>query len=185
MRTARFLPLLIGLTLLVGCAEKVPPRSVAEFEENPLLLEAAVVRCAQNRAESRYDAECVNAREAVKRIEAREDAARREELERQSEAKRRALRRTQQAVAEARRRAEDEERQRREAEYLAQFGELPPTESGTDEPPPADGNVPIAVIPTADDDVAERRYQSEALPAADGGNAPTIEVEPDPEPNDD
>lgn len=116
----------ISLVVLAACSEEPPPRSTQEFLDNPMLLEAAMVRCARNRTETRYAAECVNAREAVKIIEAREDASRRAELEAISEQKRRALRQTQAAVAEARRRAAEEERLRKEAEYLAQFGELPP-----------------------------------------------------------
>ena len=185
MRTARFCSLLLGLTLLGACNREPPPRTVAEFEENPILLEATVVRCSENRAQSRYEAECVNAREAIARIEAREEAARREELERQSEAKRRALRRTQEAAAEARRRAEETQREQREAEYLAQFGELPPGGEGTDAQPLDSGNVPGAVIPETVEDAGGRVYQSEASPAADGGNAPTAEVESNPEPIDD
>ena len=185
MRTARFWSLLLGLTLLGACSQEVPPRTVAEFEENPILLEATVVRCSQNRAQSRYEAECVNAREAIARIEAREEAARREELERQSEAKRRALRRTQAAAAEARRRTEEAKRQQLEAEYLAQFGELPPGGEGTNALPLESGNVPGAVIPETVEDAGDRGYGSEVLPAADGGNAPTAEVESNPEPIDD
>jgi hypothetical protein len=185
MRTARFCSLLLGLTLLGACNREPPPRTVAEFEENPILLEATVVRCSENRAQSRYEAECVNAREAIARIEAREEAAGREELERQSEAKRRALRRTQEAAAEARRRAEETQRQQREAEYLAQFGELPPGGEGTDAQPLDSGNMPGAVIPETVEDAGGRVYQSEASPAADGGNAPTAEVESNPEPIDD
>ena len=177
--------MLIALTLLGACGSDVPPRTVTEFEENPMLLEAAVVRCNQNRSESRYDAECVNAREAVKRVEAREAAARREELERQSEAKRRALRRAQAAAAEARRRAEAAQRQQSEAEYLAQFGDMPPVDDGLDGSSPAAGNVPIAVIPDAADVDDGAGYESETLPAADGGNAPAMRVEPDNEPIDD
>ena len=64
-----------------------------------------MVLCAQNRVESRYDAECVNARQAVSLVEAREERARREALEAQSALKREALRRTQEAAAEARRRS--------------------------------------------------------------------------------
>jgi hypothetical protein len=172
---------MLGLVLLGGCTEEPPPRSVSEFEANPILLEAAVIRCAQNRSESRYDAECMNAREAVSRIEAREEAARRAELEARSESKRRALRRTQQAAAEARRRAQDLERQRREAEYLAQFGELPPDDVASEGASTETTNTPGAVIPEAVDESAEGGYRSETLPAADGGNAPVMETAPETE----
>ena len=94
--------LLAGVAaLLAACSEPPPPRSVDEFLRNPIMLEAALVRCAQNRSATRYEAECVNAREANKQIAAREEAKRREEFEKQSERKRQALRRAQQAAATA------------------------------------------------------------------------------------
>ena len=102
--TLRVTILIGGIALVAGCAEPPPPRSVQEFVDNPIVLEAALVRCSRNRSETRYDAECVNAREANKIVAAREEAARRAEFEAQSERKRQALRRAQEAAAEARRR---------------------------------------------------------------------------------
>lgn len=144
----KLLPMLLCSSLLVSaCGESErPARSVQEFIDNPQFLEAAVVRCSVNRAESRYDTECVNARQAVSVIEAKEERARRDKLEAESQAKRDALRRTQRAAAAARREAAERARRREEAEYLAQFGEaLPPDdESGL---PELDANTPGAVIP--------------------------------------
>jgi len=169
-----------AVVLLAACAEPPPPRSVTEFVENPIVLEAALVRCAQNRRESRYEAECVNAREANKLVAAREEATRRAEFEKQSERKREALRRTQEAAATARRRAAEAARRREEAAYLAQFGELPP---GAD-PNAAEsdvGNAPTAVIPepVEESGAGETTVYNEALtePAADAGNAPAAETE--------
>jgi membrane-bound lytic murein transglycosylase len=146
MMTLRLTFLISGIALIAGCAKPPPPRSVQEFLDNPLMLEAALVRCSRNRSETRYDAECVNAREANKVVAAREDAERRAEFEAQSERKRQALRRTQEAAAEARRRATEAKKRREEAAYLAQFGERPPDDSQQTEQPDT-GNVPIAVIP--------------------------------------
>ncbi len=84
-----------------------------------------MVRCSEDRSKTRYDEECVNARLAVSRIQAREEAARKVALEASSERKRDALRRQQAAAAEARRRAAEAERVRKEAEYLSQFGLQP------------------------------------------------------------
>lgn len=106
------------LLLMAACAEEPPPVSVYEFMENPRLLEATMVRCGQNRAEMKYEVDCINARDAANRIASAEEQARRAELERQSERKRQALRRTQQAAAEARRRALEEQRLREEEQYL-------------------------------------------------------------------
>lgn len=146
--------------------------------ENEILLEAAIVRCSQDRSATRYDAECVNAREAVHRIQAREEAERREELERRSERKREALRRTQQAAAEARRRAAEAERLRKEAEYLAQFGVLP-DEDALAEGATTTGNLPGAVVPEAVEQELLDAGQVVA-PATDGGNAPVSETDPEP-----
>lgn len=99
--------------------------SVIEFMEYPRVLEAAMVRCGQNRAETKYEAECVNAREAVNRLASAEQEEQRQRLEAQSQRKRQALRRTQEAAAEARRRAMETQRLREEAEYLGLFEVLP------------------------------------------------------------
>lgn len=171
----------IGLgVLLAACAEPPPPRSVNEFLENPIVLEAVLVRCSQNRSETRYEAECVNAREANKLVAAREEAARRAKFEEQSERKRQALRRTQEAAATARRRAAEAQRRREEAAYLAQFGEIPadaePGAAGSD-----GGNVPMAVIPEPVEEPGTDTsgLYSEPLvePSPETGNAPTVERE--------
>lgn len=148
-----------GLVLLAACAKEPPPISVAEFMENPRLLEATMIRCGQNRSETKYLADCVNARDAVNRLEAREKAARGAELEAQSERKRQALRRTQQAAAEARRRAAEERNLREQGEYLGV----------------TDGDAPEGTFLQGD---AEPAAES---PPAVGGNAPGVEISP-PEP---
>jgi regulator of protease activity HflC (stomatin/prohibitin superfamily) len=144
--TLRVTFLVGGIAMIAGCAEPPPPRSVQEFLDNPIVLEAALVRCSRDREETRYDAECVNAREANRTVTAKEVAERRAELEAQSERKRQALRREQQAAAEARRRAAEAEKLREEAAYLAQFGELPP-DDGQEPERPETGNLPTAVVP--------------------------------------
>ena len=170
--------LLCGIALMAGCAEEKEPRSVNEFLNNSINLEAAVVRCARNRTESRYDAECINARQAVSIIEAKEERARRAAFDAESDRKREAFRRTQQAAAEARRRAEEAERMRKEAEYLAQFGELPPSDSGEAKLDGAAANAPGMVIPEAEGDSGETLLPVESTPALDGGNAPVAVAEP-------
>ena len=145
-----FLPMLFGsMWLFTGCSEEPQARSVREYVDNPQFLEAAVVRCARNRSQTRYDDECVNARQAVSVIEAREERSRRDKLEVQSQNKRDALRRTHVAASEARRRAAEMIRLQEEAEYLAQFGELPkPKDDSTRND--LDANVPGAAIATSD-----------------------------------
>lgn len=145
-----FALLVIGTALIAGCNKQPPPRSTSAFIDNPMLLEAAMVRCAENRAESRYDPECINARAAAEQIQVQAEAERQAELEALSERKRKELRRTQAAAAEARRRALMDAEKRKEAEYLAQFGELPPTDTA-EQSDEAVGNLPVAVIPEADE----------------------------------
>ena len=177
MMTIRLTIFICAIASLGACSEELPPRSVEEFIANPILLEATVVRCSQNRAETRYDPECVNAREAVSRMAAKEEQAGRASLEAQSERKRQALRRTQEAAAEARRRTADANRRREEAEYLAQFGEFPP--AGGADPVAIDTatNAPGAVIPEVVEDTFSNSDPVET-PATDGGNAPLMEVAP-------
>jgi hypothetical protein len=132
IRNSRF-ALVAGFPLLLSaCAKELPPRSVDEFVANPILLEATMVRCAENRSQKKYDAECVNARDAVDRISTMQEKEQRAELEAQSEQKRQALRRTQEAAAEARRRAAEAQRLREEAAYLGQFEAAPPTGTAAD-----------------------------------------------------
>jgi hypothetical protein len=145
---------------------------VTEFLKNPIILEAAMVRCAQNRSETRYDATCVNARQAVSIIEAKEERARRDIFEAESNRKREALRRTQQVAAEARRRAAESERMRKEAEYLAQFGELPPPPQEERDVDEAAANAPGVIIPEIADEPADLPPKADPLSPSDGGNAP-------------
>jgi hypothetical protein len=177
MTTLRFSFFLYAFSILGACTEEQPPRSVNEFIENSILLEATVVRCSHNRSETRYDPECVNAREAVSRMAAREEQAGRAALEEQSARKREALRRTQGAAAEARRRTAEANRRREDAEYLAQFGVLPDESEPSDEVTDLATNAPGARIPEAVEDVVTNRGSSDAL-ATDGGNAPVADTAP-------
>ena len=178
-RNRKSIPALAGAVLLAACAEEPPPPSVDALLDDPIKLEALVVRCAANRAASRYQPECVNARQAVAIIEASEERARREEFEEQSERKREALRRKQEAAAEARRRGAEEARLRQEAEYQAQFGELPPageTGAATSGNGELQGDVPGAVVPEPEIDTSPVPVIGERLSPTDGGNAPIAET---------
>jgi len=170
-----------GLSLLAACSQERLPRSTMEFLDNPIMLEAAMVRCAQDRAATRYDAECVNAREAVRIIETKEEAASKADLDARSERKRQALRRTQEAASQARKRVVEEERLRKEAEYLAQFGVAPPSTDVTLEEEEETGNAPLAVIPEKVEQKPAASGLGDVIPATDGGNAPTIAEQPEQE----
>lgn len=178
MRTTYVTICFAATILLVACSEPPPPRSVQEFLDNPIMLEAALVKCARNRLESRYDAECVNARQANKIVMAEEEAERRAAFEEQSARKREQLRRAQEAAAEARRRAAEAQRRREEAAYLAQFGQVLEESKKTSEVDQG-GNVPGAVIPEPVPQPEEDSGYREPLltPASDSANAPTAEIE--------
>ena len=139
---------------------------------NSILLDATMVRCSANRSSTKYEAECVNAREAINRLARVEEEARRAELEAQSERKRRALRRAQEAAAEARRRTAEAARRREEAAYLAQFENGPIIQGGGSAQPPGgsppvspDGNVaPAPVEPAGTTAAPDTSAQPEAAP---------------------
>lgn len=173
--------LIIATGWLAGCAKEPPPRSVTEFMDNPNLLEAAMVRCSQDRSATRYDEECINAREAVGRIEAKEEAARRAEFDASSEQKRQALRRTQSAAAAARQRRADAEKQRVEAEYLAQFGVPSPVDQNAQENTEL-GNTPQVIIPDAQADARadaqDAPVNSDAASASSDSTAMPSTAEP-------
>ena len=168
-----------GFGLLAGCGEEPPPRSTAEFIENPIMLEAAIVRCSQDRNATRYDAECVNARQAISQIEAKEEEVRQADFDARSQRKRQALRRTQEAAAQARQRTAEAERLRIEAEYLAQFGVAPPREDQTPESDANIGNLPAAIVPESEQPAELSSGSGDASLATDGGNAPGVSVEPE------
>lgn len=170
------LTIVVLLASLISACDKEPPRatSVAEFKEDPILLEATMVRCAQDRTKTKYDAECVNAREAGNLLAANEREERRKELEAQSARKRQALRRTQEAAAEARRRVAAAQRQREEDEYLGIFEPVPGDDSGSTDlaggvvsPPPAqrsdlvpDNQPGMTIDPDTSASAADQQAQS-------------------------
>lgn len=185
MRIVRVTICLIGLSLVAACGEEPPPVSVSELMENPRLLEATMVRCAQNRTETKYTPECVNARDAVNRLERVDERNQRASLEQQSERKRQALRRTQEAAAAARRRADDEQRRRDEAEYLGIFEELPSdsNSSGMAQPAPPDNapspasNAPIAEVPPALEPDQAEQVEFEEMAAEPGSDLEAVREE--------
>jgi hypothetical protein len=87
----------VGITpllaaVLVACAPKPEPRTVAAFMEDGLAREGVLTRCNQDRDATIADAECANARRAAAAIALEAERARAPQLEQQSEAKLVALR---------------------------------------------------------------------------------------------
>lgn len=130
MNTTHAAASLVAIAIVSACSEvEPPPHTVSEFIENSILLEATIVRCARDRSKLRYEAECVNAREAANRLAAIAEEERRKGLAAESERKRRELRRSQDAAEAARRRAAEEQRRREDAEYLGIYEQLPADDS--------------------------------------------------------
>jgi len=185
MKTLRLNCCLYGLVLLAACAKEPPPISVAEFLDNPRLLEASMVRCGQNRSETKYLGECVNVREAVNRLEVGKKKARRAELEAQSERKRRALRRTQAAATEARRRAQEAQRRREQDEYLGVTDGVLQDGSGLADDPgttagvavTSDGNAPRVQISPPEPESAEDTVEFMEPESGVGGDIESIREE--------
>ncbi len=159
MKALRLITIASLVCLVSACGKEPPPRSVSELVDSPFLLEAAMVRCAQDRTKTKYDPECINAREAANRLAADEREARHEDLEAQSERKRKALRRTQEAAAEARRRAAEAQQLREEAEYLGVFETIPDDGSGA----PESTGVVVDTQPTVGDAVLPGNQPGVAL----------------------
>lgn len=178
--------LVLSVAWLCACTEPPPPPTVDDFMNDSVLLDATMVRCSADRATTKYEPECVNAREAINRVARAEEAARRAELEKQSERKRRALRRTQEAAATARRRADEAARQRAEEEYLAQFEPLtgePASETSDGEAgqapaaapsPDAGSALPPSPAPNAENATTTSGGEPEA-PAAAGDESPSLD----------
>ncbi len=124
-------PLLVAIGV-VACSEGPQPRTVSDFLEDPIGLEATLTRCNADRGRTRDEPECVNAREANNRLAAEEQRNLERELELESQRKLDAIRRRNEAAAEAARRAEEAARAREEALYEQQFENLPVEQSESD-----------------------------------------------------
>ncbi len=140
---------------LVGCSDP-PPRTVLEYMDDPVLMEATLARCRQEGSLSGDDVSCSNARRAAARLAAQAEAAQRARLEAESERAREARRRQEEAAEAARRQAEEAARRAEEEAYDASWvpvtapedgapaesrndGPLPATDSATPAPSEADG----------------------------------------------
>jgi hypothetical protein len=69
-------PILLAVTLIAACGGPPPrPRTVAEFVEDPVLMQGVIARCRAANAVTK-DLECANALAAADRIAAEEEARR-------------------------------------------------------------------------------------------------------------
>lgn len=97
------------LCLLAGCEEPVPI-TFAEFMDDDIARDGTLARCNEDRDATAGDIECANARRAAAAIALREERARREALELESEQK----------LAQLRAEVERERAAAREAQLLAE-----------------------------------------------------------------
>lgn len=111
---------LAAILPLAACGEP-PPRTLQEFLNDPVLLEATLLRCRQEGDAARSDPNCENARRAAARLAAEAEATRRAEREAASQRVREERRRREEAEAEARRRTEDAARRADEEAYEASW----------------------------------------------------------------
>lgn len=80
-----------GALLVGACSSELPPRSTLHLMQDAAVLQGVLLRCNQLQGAALRDAECRNAREAVERLAAEEDARKAaddEEFERAREARR-------------------------------------------------------------------------------------------------
>jgi hypothetical protein len=77
----KHLSILIGTACLVAACGGPPPpaRTVAEFVQDPTLLQGVMIRCEQQRTQGVRDPECANALAAADRLAAEEEARRADE----------------------------------------------------------------------------------------------------------
>lgn len=180
-KSTRLAVAICAIGSLAACGDEPPPTSVIEFMEDSILLDATMVRCAQDGARTKYDAECLNAREAADRLAVAAEEARREELEAQSERKRLALRQAREMADEARRRASELKRLREEAIYLGLIEPLPEGGDGVDAAPPesvaADDLTGIEEA-AAQITVTDLSAPAESTPATPAASLPPTELPP-------
>ena len=82
----------VSMASFYACTQPPPPRTFIDFLDDPIAREGVLLRCNRDRDATARDPECADARRAAAAVAARQDEARRQELERQSEQKREALR---------------------------------------------------------------------------------------------
>jgi hypothetical protein len=102
--------------LATGCGRSAP-LTFSDFVDDPIAREGTLARCNNDRAATRGDRECTEARRAAAAVAAQRQTARSEELARESERKRAAVR----ARAAAEERAHREARAEAEAAAAAAY----------------------------------------------------------------
>ena len=140
-----------ALCLALAACEDPPPRTFADFMEDPIARDGTIARCNADREATLHDIECANARRAMSAIALRDERERREVLERESERKladlRRRLDETDRIAREAARQAALAQQEAYERLWGERGGDLP---VGVDAAPP----FTVASGPELDDPAA-------------------------------
>lgn len=164
------------LCLLAGCEER-QPISFAEFMDDEIARDGTLARCNENRDATATDIECANARRAAAAIALREERARREALELESEQKLAALReqveRERAAAREAQLMAEAAAR----AAYDAQWESENSDPIGIDGQLLSDGEaISVAGLPIAEDPAGGQSGDSDATVSIEAPGDPAAEI---------
>lgn len=140
---------LAAVVVALGGCEQPRPLTFTEFMEDEFARDGTLVRCNADRQATAGDIECANARRAAMAIALREERARREELEAESERLRAELRARIAQQQEAERRAREAAEAAEHLAYEAQWAD-PAT---LDVPPDVEGVGDTAQTPAAQPDL--------------------------------
>ena len=159
----------IGVVCLLTACEEEQPVSFAEFMDDDIARDGTLARCNEDREATANDIECANARRAAAAIALRQERARREALELESERKLELLRqqveRERAAAREAQRLAEAAAR----AAYDAQWEDARAAPVGVD-------GQPITIADGQADGQADSQADSQAI-GVDGLPIPADSIE--------
>ena len=127
---ARALLCTVAIATAACSPRKIPPLTASDFLEDRVALDGAILKCNQDAALARSDAECANARIAVERLESQQEALKQAKSAAEFERSREQLR-----LLQEKQRQEDEARNKVDAYHLP----LVPVEP---DPPPKDPQLP-------------------------------------------
>src|SRR5690606_16169840 len=143
---------LAALAATMTACSPPPPRGYDFFMEDSIARDGVLARCDRNPDDAQRDIECANARRAATAVLLREERARREALERESERKLAELRRQVAAEQEALRAAEEAAAAAAREAYEAQWdGAEPRDVAGMVDAAGAADAVGVAEAPSAAD----------------------------------
>lgn len=129
--------------VLAGCGREPPPRTVAEYLDDPTLLDATLGRCNRLPAGGRGEPDCDNARRAAQRLAAEAEALQREQRRAREDAEAQPRERADERSDEWERRR-DSVRPSTDAPLQPVPGDSPPPARAEPPPPSRTGPAPPA-----------------------------------------